>query len=222
MKNTTDPTPGAFVYIVGTNMLQNELLLSFLKKETGVEGACVPNLESSVASIETRSPQPHLLLIDCKDNDIEDLWDEISTIKDIDNDQHFFALCNVDAEMDIEKAAVVKGVQGVFYKKDSPQMIHNGILAILNGDLWYSRKVLTKCIIENDSINSRNDDAACYNLTFREREILALIASGHTNKTIADRLCLSVYTIKTHSYNIYKKINVSNRLQATLWAARYL
>lgn len=211
-----------FVHIVGNNMLQNELLLSFLKKEVGMKGACVPDLGSTQTFIKKRSPQLHLLLIDCNDNDIEDLWTEIVSFKDENDNHFFFALCNVETKMEIEKAAVVNGIQGVFYKKDSPHIIRNGISAILNGDLWYSRKVLTECIRSNKSIENRKDDAVECNLTFREREILTLISSGYSNKVIAGKLHLSVYTIKTHSYNIYKKIGVSNRLQATLWAARYL
>jgi LuxR family transcriptional regulator of csgAB operon len=221
-ENPVDSKLDAFVHIVGSNMLQNELLLSFLKKEAGMEGACVPNLESTNSNIENESAQSHLLLIDCNDNNIEDIWVDIITLKETDNDHCFFAICNVEPKMDIEKAAIVNGIQGIFYKKDSPQMIRNGISAILNGDLWYSRKILTDCIKENESANEMTDYAANYNLTIREIEILALISSGLSNRAIANKLHLSVYTVKTHSYNIYKKIGVSNRLQATLWAARNL
>ena len=59
-------------------------------------------------------------------------------------------------------------------------------------------------------------------LTARECEILLLIASGKNNSQIADTLNISRNTVKTHLYNIYNKINVPNRLQAALWAAKHL
>jgi DNA-binding NarL/FixJ family response regulator len=59
-------------------------------------------------------------------------------------------------------------------------------------------------------------------LTRREREILVLISCGSTNESISSKLYISMHTVKTHIYNIFKKIGVPNRLQAALWAAKHL
>ena len=59
-------------------------------------------------------------------------------------------------------------------------------------------------------------------LTPREIEILSLVAIGAKNEEIAEKLYISSNTVKTHIYNIFKKIDVPNRLQAALWAAKNL
>jgi DNA-binding NarL/FixJ family response regulator len=59
-------------------------------------------------------------------------------------------------------------------------------------------------------------------LTRREAEILTMVAVGSTNDEIADELCISPKTVKAHLYNTFKKINVTSRLQATLWTAENL
>lgn len=57
-------------------------------------------------------------------------------------------------------------------------------------------------------------------LTEREREVLALLARGATNREIADELYLSVDTIKTHVRKVFTKLGVTNRTQAALAADR--
>jgi DNA-binding NarL/FixJ family response regulator len=53
-------------------------------------------------------------------------------------------------------------------------------------------------------------------LTEREREILACAAAGRGNKEIADQLCVSLDTVKTHLHHIYQKLGVSGRVEAIL------
>ncbi|MBA5867736.1 MAG: response regulator [Nitrospira sp. CR1.3] len=53
-------------------------------------------------------------------------------------------------------------------------------------------------------------------LTEREREILSCAAAGQGNKEIADRLCVSLDTVKTHLHHIYQKLHVSGRIEAIL------
>ena len=61
---------------------------------------------------------------------------------------------------------------------------------------------------------------AAKNLTKREREILALVAEGLSNREIAERLVLSPETVKSHVAAILEKLNVSDRTQAAIYAVR--
>jgi two-component system, NarL family, response regulator LiaR len=54
-----------------------------------------------------------------------------------------------------------------------------------------------------------------YDLTRREMEILTLLSEGLTYKEIADRLFVSATTIKTHVHNIYEKLQVNNKVEAS-------
>ena len=51
-------------------------------------------------------------------------------------------------------------------------------------------------------------------MTKREREVVALIADGLTNKEIADKLHLSAYTVKSHIHNILEKMVLNTRIQS--------
>lgn len=211
----------AYVHVIGENKLQNDLLLSFLKDKTGFDGKCSNKLESLTFIQQKEFPQ--FFLLDWISINRENIWSEISSWRCKNLSQCYFAFCNVDAKVDIEKLALANKIQGLFYKNDPPHIIPKGICAILNGDLWYSRKSLTKCILENNHSNNLTvHDTDADLLTLREKEVLALIASGYRNQQIADELCISIHTITTHTYNIYHKINVSNRLQATFWAVKHL
>jgi DNA-binding NarL/FixJ family response regulator len=55
-------------------------------------------------------------------------------------------------------------------------------------------------------------------LTRREREILALVAEGHSNSAMAKKLWVTEQTVKFHLSNIYRKVGVPNRTAATRWA----
>jgi DNA-binding CsgD family transcriptional regulator len=121
----------------------------------------------------------------------------------------------------IEKTALRKGIRGFFYKQDPPELLLKGVSALFNEELWVSREIMTKAILENrdkDIITIKDQTT----LTPREIEILSFIATGAKNEHIAEELFISPNTVKTHIYNIFKKINVPNRLQAALWAAKNL
>jgi DNA-binding NarL/FixJ family response regulator len=57
-------------------------------------------------------------------------------------------------------------------------------------------------------------------LTEREREIFQLVAEGHSNKAVADLLCLSPATVETHRAHILQKLDVHNTAELVLYAVR--
>jgi DNA-binding NarL/FixJ family response regulator len=211
------------INIVGKNKLENELLVLFLEKEMGVPCKHFSYLKATASTNNNDSECTQCLLVDCNGIDIKNLWSEIASWKKSEEKKCLFALYNVDPEMKIEKSALANSVKGIFYKNDAPKIIPKGLFAILNGDLWYSRKTLKKCILEKGRSKNREEYGCADDiLSSREKQVLSLIASGYKSKAVADCLSISPHTVKAHIYNIYEKINVNNRLQATLWSVRYL
>jgi DNA-binding NarL/FixJ family response regulator len=67
-------------------------------------------------------------------------------------------------------------------------------------------------------VGSLGDEAHVLHLTPREREILRLVAEGHSNATLAKMLWVTQQTVKFHLSNVYRKLGVSNRTEAARWA----
>ena len=95
---------------------------------------------------------------------------------------------------------------------------------VLNGEVWiapniadYILDILSKTntgSIDEEIIETSNN----FNLTNREKEILGLIAKGMSNKDIANKLIISLYTVKNHVKNIIQKLAVEDRTQAAILA----
>ena len=113
-------------------------------------------------------------------------------------------------------------LRGVFYRQDSLERICKGISRLFESDeLWMSRPLMTR-LIEFSRRQQLNAYRPACGLTQREMEIIGLLGSGASNMEIAERLCVSEHTVKSHLYNVFKKIRVSNRLQAVNWARQNL
>lgn len=206
------------VFIVGELNLQNQLLKSYLEEKLGIKcqfcsDVILEPVRGEKAGFAT------LTLWDCLSNTIPLLLDMLEGNK---NRKYIhFALFNYCADCVITRSILDKGIHGVFYKNDPPELVAKGAIAILKGELWFPRNLMAKFLFESPPV-SKEPSLGKALLSFREQEILQHIASGFSNSEIADELCISVHTVKTHLYNIFKKIDVPNRLQAALWAARNL
>jgi DNA-binding NarL/FixJ family response regulator len=70
------------------------------------------------------------------------------------------------------------------------------------------------------TVFGRQEEAPTLPLSERERQVLTLIASGATNREIAERLYLSPHTVKEHASSLYRKLGVKNRAEAARRAER--
>ncbi len=212
-------TAGPRVIIVGPNTLQNELLARFLEQETGLVCTFTTDPDGEIATVDSFSQS--LFLFDCRGTDLGHLWAMIERNPTIHPTTTCIALFNLDGKTGKEREIMDRDIHGIFYQGDSLEMFPRGVKAMLDGEMWYSRKALSKRIMEPGK-GSAASLAAADILTSREKEILVGIASGASNEDIASDLSISPHTVRTHIYNIYKKINTTNRLQAMLWVAKYL
>ena len=215
------------VYIVGRRNLNSELISYFLNRECRIESTFTQQLDTlhAVCSGE-RNGNKNLLLIDCAEAEMENLVSLLEgECRDIAACFHV-ALFNLEQRTGVESEAIHAGVRGFFYRGDSKELFLKGVFTLSQGQLWVSRDVLEKCVVEGFNGCGRSQPGTQitheHALTKREMEILSLVTIGTKNDDIADKLCISTHTVKTHLYNVFKKINVEDRLQAALWAAKYL
>ena len=220
-QKSSDASPGNVVYIVGPRKLQNEAIASCLERETAHKCFLLEDLKDlPQGDSQSRSP-PRLVLLDCQGKDPEKILAEIRPFLKEKEFANHAVLFNVRPDEGIEKECVLEGIEGFFYEQDSLDMFLKGVRAVFDGELWLSRDIMTKCIREGARREKATGTASAI-LTPRQIQILALVAVGATNDEIAERLCVSPHTVKTHLYNVFKKIKVTNRLQAALWAAKHL
>ncbi|WP_020607647.1 response regulator [Spirosoma spitsbergense] len=99
------------------------------------------------------------------------------------------------------------GLHGYLLKDVSTANLLNGIRTVLAGGTYFDPNVTHSHPPSNDPF--RDDFARRLNLTFREVEIIALIREGLNNEQIADRIHLSIETVKTHRKNIYFKLGIN-------------
>ncbi|ELV8803471.1 response regulator transcription factor, partial [Vibrio vulnificus] len=109
-----------------------------------------------------------------------------------------------------------------FYLSDDISTLELGIDKILSGDMWFSRKISQEFISTLRQHSKPISKTVSTKLTKREQQIITLLSLGNSNQQIARKLFVRENTVKTHLHNIFKKIDVKNRVQALIWAKEHL
>lgn len=113
------------------------------------------------------------------------------------------------------------GAKGYLSKNLGSCDLIKAVKAVQLGEMWIERRLMSKFFEEeHGTLTSAGyrDTKSKEGLTMREQEVLSVLTNGLTNKEIANTLCISEKTVKTHLNNIFRKLNVTRRLHAILYA----
>lgn len=128
-------------------------------------------------------------------------------------------ILTIHNEVEYLVRAVEIGVDGYVLKDSDSTLLKKAIFSVYKGETFIQPELAPMLKIkldEKSNLYHKIDDS----LTKREIEVLKLIAEGLFNKEIAYMLAISEKTVKNHVSNIFKKINVSDRTQAAVYAIK--
>lgn len=127
-------------------------------------------------------------------------------------------MLTVHNEVEYLIKAIDIGVDGYILKDSESAELKKAIFAIMNGEKYIQPSLIPA--LNARLINKDEDKDKIEQLTKREMEVLAKVAKGMFNREIAVSLNISERTVKNHISNIFKKIQVSDRTQAAVFAIR--
>ncbi|MCP9932298.1 response regulator transcription factor [Cyanobium sp. Candia 9D4] len=108
------------------------------------------------------------------------------------------------------------GASGYLHKAEALGQLETALTSVGQGASWWDRSA-TRALRSRDTAAAAGPpEASLALLTPREREVLAAMAGGLTNRQIADSLGLGTGTVRVYLHTIFQKLQVSNRTQAVL------
>ncbi len=118
--------------------------------------------------------------------------------------------------------ALRAGASGYLLKNIETEMLIDGVRRVASGESVVSQQMTAKLIagVRNPP-RQENSPPDRERFSPRERDILASLAQGESNKEIARRLDLAESTVKIHVQNIFKKLNMTSRVQVALYAVEH-
>jgi DNA-binding NarL/FixJ family response regulator len=213
------PQESITVVVVDDHELVRRGLLAFLDGEPDIEvigdasgGADALEL---LAVMESEGRRPDVVLMDLQMAPMDGI-ESIRQIRARHGDIEVVALTSFAEEARVH-AALEAGASGYLLKDSDADDVAAAIRAAHRGEVQLDPTVARQLM---SSLHARRDAAPTTELTSRELEVLRLVATGKANKEIAVELDISERTARTHVSRILRKLRLTSRTQAALWAVR--
>lgn len=203
------------IMIVDDHSMVREGLKNLLELEENIE--VIEQAENGIDCLEKlEKVSPDVLLLDINMPSMDGL-EVLSNLKKK-NSEVKILLLTAHNESEYLVKAVELGIHGYVLKDAPSSVLVEAINSIYQGETFIQPSLAS---ILNDKIKEKEQDQAKIDsLTKRELEVLKLLSVGMYNKEIGEKLEITERTIKNHVSNIFKKIGVSDRTQAAVFAIR--
>jgi DNA-binding NarL/FixJ family response regulator len=216
MEPARDETIG--VLVVDDHEVVRRGLLAFLGSEPDIDvvGEAEGGAEALdlLASMELEGRRPDVIIMDLQMAPIDGI-EATRQVRALYHDMEVVALTSF-AEEERVHAALQAGASGYVLKDSDADDVAAAVRAAHRGELQIDPFVARRLM---SSLLPRDDDRIA-ELTSRELDVLRLVAAGEPNKQIAAELVISERTARTHVSRILRKLQLSSRTQAALWAVR--
>ena len=125
----------------------------------------------------------------------------------------------------IHQLAVQMGAMGVIKKSQPSSVLLKAIEKVHAGEVWIDRMMMANVLSQLSQARAREeedeDTMRIASLSERELEVVELIGEGLKNKEIAKRLTISETTVRHHLTSVYRKLDLSDRLELAIYAYRH-
>ncbi|MET9349188.1 response regulator transcription factor [Streptomyces termitum] len=210
----------ARILVVDDQHLIRSGIVALLRTVAGL-GPVVEAADGEEAVAAARAHRPDLILMDIKMPRLSGLAAaERILALGLDPAPRILVLTTFDDDAFVY-AALRAGCSGFLLKDMPPEQLLNAVEATLAADLLVAPARIRRLVqkhVGHDPQPARPAPDATHLLTGREIEVLALVAQGLANEEIAERLCVSDSTVKTHLHRLMAKLNLRSRAQAVVFA----
>jgi len=117
--------------------------------------------------------------------------------------------------------ALKAGARGFLLKDAGPELLAQAVRSAASGDALIAPSVTARLLSSFSDLGAAASEPAAQPLdplTDREEEVLVTVARGRTNAEIADELCISLSTVKSHLASLMSKLGARNRVELAMWA----
>ena len=183
------------ILIAVSNQVLCEGLRRILMEEGGRNAFCHKDFNGQY--------KPDILLFDSR-QDVPQLFSDFPDAKAI-------LIDTLLSEQEIALLFSYHKIRGIIAHESSVRLFLKAISVVSRGEIWVDQKHLKNLLLHGGALSSRSLNE----LSEKDKQIIKLISHGLKNKEIGEHLFMSEHTVKAHVSSIYRRLNVSNRVQLT-------